>query len=123
MSDPLSIAASVGGLAVIALNVVKGIKEIIEDVKTAKPQLQSLLQSVTVLHGLLKGLSLVMDPAKEAGLDDKGPSEAIILCSATLDNIKQLLKKFGSNVDTPTANPGTFSANMTDPSNLRLGRK
>ncbi|KAL1640260.1 hypothetical protein SLS58_007076 [Diplodia intermedia] len=94
MSDPLSIAASVGGLALLAKEIVQGISSVIESVRGAKAEMQKLSLSVATLYGILKSLSLVLDQLPSA--DVATPGKAIFGCSATLDSIQKLLARCGS---------------------------
>ncbi|KAL1618341.1 hypothetical protein SLS54_007318 [Diplodia seriata] len=94
MSDPLSIAASIGGLALLAKEIVQGISSVIESVRGAKAEMQKLSLSVANLYGILKSLSLVLDQLPST--DVATPGKAIFGCSATLDNIQKLLARCGS---------------------------
>lgn len=95
MADPLSIAASVGGLALLAKEIVQGISSVIDSVRGAKAEMQNLSNSVANLYGILKGLGLILDQLPNS--DATTPGKVIFNCSATLENIRKLLAKCGSN--------------------------
>ncbi|KAL0265321.1 hypothetical protein SLS55_001286 [Diplodia seriata] len=97
MSDPLSIAASIGGLALLAKEIVQGISSVIESVRGAKAEMQKLSLSVATLYGILKSLRLVLDQLPSA--DVATPGKAICGCSTTLNNIQKLLARCGSEGD------------------------
>ncbi|OMP81806.1 Ankyrin-2 [Diplodia seriata] len=111
MSDPLSIAASVGGLALLAKEIVQGISSVIESVRGAKPEMQKLSLSVATLYGTLKSLRLVLDQLPSA--DVATPGKAIFGCGTTLDNIQKLLARCGSESSNGvTPGVGASSSNL-----------
>ncbi|KAB2568802.1 hypothetical protein DBV05_g12524 [Lasiodiplodia theobromae] len=109
MADPLSIAASVGGLALLARDIVKLIVSVTGTVRGATSQLQELRQSVALLCGYLESLSLIIDD------DDNAPAPmSILACNQTLEKIRLILKKFDfgseTSVSSSSALPTKHSA-------------
>lgn len=96
MADPLSIAASAGGLALLARDVYKGLDFVIRTARTARSELQALRQSVALLHGCLQSLSLIVDEEEDAPTP-----QSILSCNTTLDEIKRIIKKCEPETKTP----------------------
>jgi hypothetical protein len=59
MVEPLSIAASIGGLATLAGQSIKIIYKFVEEVKRCEPEVTDLLLAVSNLEIVLNGLSFV----------------------------------------------------------------
>lgn len=114
MADPLSIAASVGGLALLARDVIKQIKTVTANIREARPQLQRLLQAVAVLYGVLESLSLIIDEMRDVHIADTAPSIAIQACHDTLEDIKRILQKCEADTDKLTSmRPPANAASLT----------
>lgn len=98
MADPLSIAASVGGLVLLGRDVVKLIVSVTSTARGAASQLQELRQSVALLCGYLESLSLIIDD------DDDTPAPmSILACNQTLEKIRLMLEKFSPDPIAPSA--------------------
>lgn len=102
MSDPLSISASVAGLAMLAESVIKQTVSIIQTCREASSQLQELRYSVAILYGYLGSLRLMLDNQH----DEPAPA-SIFACNRTLDKIKGILDEFNTDFEGP---PSTASA-------------
>lgn len=103
MADPLSIAASVGGLALLAKDIVKLIVSVTGTARAASLQLQELLLSVALLCGYLESLSLIIDD------DDDAPVPVSILaCNQTLEKIRSMLEDLGADSAAPSPISSAF---------------
>lgn len=107
MSDPLSIAASVGGLALLAKELIQRIGSIIESVRGAKAEMQSLMNEVASLYGILKSLHLILDQMQTKDVAVMTPGKVIFACNATLEEIRKVLERCGldSNASTTPSGP------------------
>lgn len=93
MTDPLSIVASVGGLALLARDVAKGIKEVKSAIKGSGAELNSLYNGVISLYSVLQGAHLVMEQMDDYLLRDTAPGDIVFACNDTFEAIHKLLKK------------------------------
>lgn len=104
MADPLSIAASVGGLALLARDIVKLIVSVTSAVRGAASQLQDIRQSIALLCGYLESLSLIIDD------DDDTPAPlSILACNQTLEKIRRILEKFDADSAPSTSSLSPFT--------------
>lgn len=95
MADPLSIAASVAGLALLARDLAKGIKEFTDSVKGSDKEIHGLYSGVVSLYAELQGVSLVIEQMEDLGLRNTTQGGIIEDCNTTIDAIWKLLKKYG----------------------------
>ncbi|EKG09689.1 hypothetical protein MPH_13211 [Macrophomina phaseolina MS6] len=93
MTDPLSIAASVAGLALLARDIAKGINEARSVLKGAEGELHGLYNSVVSLYSVLQGASLVMEQMSDLQLKDSTPGDLVFSCNGTFEAIRTLLAK------------------------------
>ncbi|KAL1619686.1 hypothetical protein SLS54_006623 [Diplodia seriata] len=93
MTDPLSIAASVAGLALLARDVAKGIKQVRSTLKGSGDELNGLYNGVVSLYSVLQGASLVMKQMDDQLQRDTKPGDIVFACNDTFEAIHNLLKK------------------------------
>ncbi|KAL1642264.1 hypothetical protein SLS58_005604 [Diplodia intermedia] len=93
MADPLSIAASVAGLALLARDVAKGIKQVRSTLKGSGDELNGLYNGVISLYSVLQGASLVMEQMDDQLQRDSKPGDIVFACNDTFEAIHNLLKK------------------------------
>ncbi|KAL0258639.1 hypothetical protein SLS55_006136 [Diplodia seriata] len=93
MADPLSIAASVAGLALVARDVAKGIKQVKSTLKGSGEELNGLYNGVVSLYSVLQGASLVMEQMDDQLQRETKPGDIVFACNDTFGAIHNLLKK------------------------------
>ncbi|KAF9631128.1 hypothetical protein BFW01_g1990 [Lasiodiplodia theobromae] len=118
MTDPLSIAASVGGLALLARDIVKQVASVISTVRGATSQLQALRHSVALLYGYLESLDSMLDDQ-----DDSPAPMSIIACSQTLAKIRDILKKCRAEQESPASSPAPTASKLSAKSGVWQGVK
>lgn len=94
MTDPLSIAASVAGLALLARDVAKGVKEVKNALRGSGTELTGLYNGVISLYSVLQGAQLVMEQMDDYFLRGTAPGDIIFACNDTFEAIHKLLKKY-----------------------------
>lgn len=107
MSDPLSVAASIAGLAVLARDVAKGKKYVIDTIQDAKEEMRSVYNHVVALLAVLEGVGLVLEHMGDGAHDCITPRGIISECNTTLERLKQTLRRFVAKDIDPSSAPSS----------------
>lgn len=105
MADPLSVAASIAGLAVLARDVAKGIKHIIDTVQGANEEMRSVYNHVVALLAVLEGVSFVIEHMEDGVHDRSTPRGIISDCNKTLERVRQILCGYLAKEPHPSSTP------------------
>lgn len=116
IADPLSVAASIAGLAVLARDVAKGVKHVIDTVQGANEEMRSVYNHVVALLAVLEGVSFVIEHM-EGGVHDRSTPRGVISdCNMTLERVRQILRGYLAKEphpsSTPSGTPNPTTANV-----------
>ena len=102
MADPLSISASIAGLATITDAVFRRTFNYVKAVKGAPNELSALITAMGALSGILHNLSLITSKLEEESFDSTIQANHIHSCLQTVDKVKSILDKFDSSTEAHT---------------------
>ena len=93
MAEPISIAASIGGLITLAEVVVHRLYKYGQAVAGAKSEISKLALEITTLFGVLQSVKLVVSQMEGEGFEITARLHQIFACQQTLEKIKLSLDK------------------------------